>query len=402
VLLTIRIEGKADGVLNTLFRGEAQMAEEFWFGRGFAWMNETARGIDLKYSLLLDVPQIVARTKRRDRAERFAVGFCDPYTYSGWGLMGLFLARFGQIPALRRGVEIELVSYPERPHSEEIAKRLFLPLGYSVSTADGRLKLRGERIFRVALSELPALLLALDRKARLFLSSEELHEIRGRNDSWIAAHPAKRAIELALQGKPTALRLLLPPAAEGRFDSKERKETDTQLFIDGPIQTSLVPSISLASVQQAHALEMSAKMDIDPRWLVYLPAAVASVQSSSPADELEDPRAALAYYAGEQIEKAVVEQKHMGSRAIVVLCRTSKIALERFGVDAEIPGSVYTRNGRRFFRDSDTEAGFSSGSKQRSMEHIFGSTSPAIGSVSTVRFFHGQSRRPSLLRSRIW
>jgi len=47
--------------------------------------------------------------------------------------------------------------------------------------------------------------------------------------------------------------------------------------------------------------------------MAHLPSrAVASVQSNSPADELEDPRAALRYYAGEQIEKVVVEQKQHG------------------------------------------------------------------------------------------
>jgi protein phosphatase len=97
---------------------------------------------------------------------------------------------------------------------------------------------------------------------------------------------------------------------------------------------------------------------VNRNWLVYLPSGISSHQSEKSTEDFERPEGALNYFRLERIGKAVVEEKHMGSRGIVVLCRTLQAARERFGVDGEVPGCVYTRNGRRFFKDEDTEAVF--------------------------------------------
>ena len=48
----------------------------------------------------------------------------------------------------------------------------------------------------------------------------------------------------------------------------------------------------------------------------------------------------------------ICEEKHMGSRAVVVVCRDEEAARQRFGVDGTSgAGIVYTRTGRRFFDD---------------------------------------------------
>jgi len=47
------------------------------------------------------------------------------------------------------------------------------------------------------------------------------------------------------------------------------------------------------------------------------------------------------------------EEKHMGSRAVVVICRDEDSARKRFGVADGETGIVYTRTGRRFFNDVD-------------------------------------------------
>jgi len=57
-------------------------------------------------------------------------------------------------------------------------------------------------------------------------------------------------------------------------------------------------------------------------------------------------------------EKVVCEQKHMGSRAIVIVCRDRDSALRRFGVTQDEIGVCYTRTGRRFFSDSVLEKEF--------------------------------------------
>jgi protein phosphatase len=51
----------------------------------------------------------------------------------------------------------------------------------------------------------------------------------------------------------------------------------------------------------------------------------------------------------------VVEEKHMGSRAVVVVCRDEDAAHRRFGVVGEGPGVCLTRTGRRFIDDAVLE-----------------------------------------------
>ncbi len=44
---------------------------------------------------------------------------------------------------------------------------------------------------------------------------------------------------------------------------------------------------------------------------------------------------AFAYYRQEGVPKVVCEEKHMGSRAVVVICRDEQVALKRFGIPLE-------------------------------------------------------------------
>jgi len=54
----------------------------------------------------------------------------------------------------------------------------------------------------------------------------------------------------------------------------------------------------------------------------------------------------------------ICEEKHMGSRAIVVVCRDEATARGRFGVVDEGFGICYTRTGRRFFESAELEGAF--------------------------------------------
>jgi hypothetical protein len=65
---------------------------------------------------------------------------------------------------------------------------------------------------------------------------------------------------------------------------------------------------------------------------------------------LEHPSSAFDEYAAEGVASVVCEEKHMGSRAIVVVCRDEEVAARRFGISGEGPGVVYTRTGRAFFQ----------------------------------------------------
>jgi len=51
-------------------------------------------------------------------------------------------------------------------------------------------------------------------------------------------------------------------------------------------------------------------------------------------------------------------KKHMGSRAVVIICRDENAARERFGITTGERGMIITRTGRRFWSDSPLEQAF--------------------------------------------
>ncbi|WP_069167496.1 polynucleotide kinase-phosphatase, partial [Nocardia altamirensis] len=105
------------------------------------------------------------------------------------------------------------------------------------------------------------------------------------------------------------------------------------------------------------ALEVMSRFAIDPRWLAYLPPTMAPCATSELPGYLEHPAEAFAYYRAEGVEQLVCEEKHMGSRAVVLVARSAQAALDRFGVDDGGTGVLYTRTGRPFFDDrAQTEA----------------------------------------------
>ncbi|MGB3634913.1 MAG: hypothetical protein WA982_12790, partial [Rubrobacteraceae bacterium] len=120
------------------------------------------------------------------------------------------------------------------------------------------------------------------------------------------------------------------------------------------ISTRHARNVTIREENAAAALEVMSRFAVDPRWLVYLPPTMSPSETSKKPDLLEHPTEAFAHYRQEGVPKVVCEEKHMGSRAIVVVCRDEAAARERFGV-REGSGIIYTRTGRRFFEDENLE-----------------------------------------------
>ena len=93
----------------------------------------------------------------------------------------------------------------------------------------------------------------------------------------------------------------------------------------------------------------------NPKWLIYLPPTMSPSETSKAEGLLEHPAEAFSYYRTSGVSTVVVEQKHMGSRAIVIVCRSNDVARERFGILEDEDGICYTRTGRRFFEDAALE-----------------------------------------------
>ena len=121
------------------------------------------------------------------------------------------------------------------------------------------------------------------------------------------------------------------------------------------ITTELMPSIDVHENNAAAALEIMSRYAADPHWLIYLPPTMSPCETSNLDEYLEHPVQAFDYYAKSGIKQVVCEKKHMGSRAVIVLCKNGGVAKNRFGVSDGTTGIVYTRTGRRFFDDSVIE-----------------------------------------------
>ncbi|MEZ4371874.1 MAG: polynucleotide kinase-phosphatase [Polyangiaceae bacterium] len=122
-----------------------------------------------------------------------------------------------------------------------------------------------------------------------------------------------------------------------------------------PVSTEFGFSVSAGRAQVAQALEEISRFTIDPRWLIYLPPTMSPCEAASDGPLLEAPAQAFDYFRREGVTHVVCQEKHMGSRAIVVLCRNAETARQRFGADSPSLGVVYSRSGRSFFKHTETE-----------------------------------------------
>jgi protein phosphatase len=117
------------------------------------------------------------------------------------------------------------------------------------------------------------------------------------------------------------------------------------------VSTRLHHTVTIREENGTAALEIMSRFAANPKWLIYLPPTMSPSETSRLPDLLEHPSEAFAYFRHNGVGRVVCEEKHMGSRAVVVVCRDEEAARRRFGVTGEGIGIVYTRTGRRFFDD---------------------------------------------------
>jgi protein phosphatase len=120
------------------------------------------------------------------------------------------------------------------------------------------------------------------------------------------------------------------------------------------VETRLSGKVTIREENAAAAIEVMSRFAVDPRWLIYLPPTMSPSETSQEPGLLEHPGDAFAYFRTNGVPKVVVEEKHMGSRAVLVVCRDADVARKRFGIADGSAGTIFTRTGRRFF-DEDLE-----------------------------------------------
>ncbi|MGW4979485.1 polynucleotide kinase-phosphatase [Streptomyces mirabilis] len=118
------------------------------------------------------------------------------------------------------------------------------------------------------------------------------------------------------------------------------------------VETRYAGRVAVREENAAAALEVMSRFAVDPRLLPYLPPTMAPTATSQVEGYLEHPAEAFAQYKEDGVARVVCEEKHMGSRAVALVCRDAGVARERFGVAEGPTGALYTRTGRPFFDDS--------------------------------------------------
>jgi protein phosphatase len=163
--------------------------------------------------------------------------------------------------------------------------------------------------------------------------------------------------ERALVSVPAASVYYAParpfPAAtpSGDVNGPGRREPDVLDIRDVSgsrvIETAYLPRIGVREERAAAALEVMSRFAVDPRWLMYLPPTMSPVATSPRDDMLEHPDQAFSAYRSDGVTSVLCEEKHMGSRAVLLVCRSPGAAQERFGMGES--GAIWTRTGRPFF-----------------------------------------------------
>jgi len=121
------------------------------------------------------------------------------------------------------------------------------------------------------------------------------------------------------------------------------------------ISTRLRPNITVREENSTAALEVMSRFAIDPRWLIYLPPTMAPSETCDRDGYLEYPTEAFAYFRSNRTSRVVCEEKHMGSRAVVIVCKDDSTPVRRFGIAGNGAGVCYTRTGRSFFSNAELE-----------------------------------------------
>ncbi len=149
------------------------------------------------------------------------------------------------------------------------------------------------------------------------------------------------------------------PAGRGGIPGPGRRDPDVLDLADvtgkRAVETAYHGRITIERENAAAALEVMSRFAADPRWLLYLPPTMSPVATSRLPGLLEHPDQAFEAYRAEGVDRVVCEEKHMGSRAVALVCADGQTATARFGAPGGASGAVWTRTGRSFFKPKLTE-----------------------------------------------
>jgi protein phosphatase len=134
------------------------------------------------------------------------------------------------------------------------------------------------------------------------------------------------------------------------------------LITERKIPTHLRRNILVKTSQLTKAFDKINTSELSPNWLFYIPATTLRIPVTEVENGfLEHPNSIFSFYKRKGIQRLVCQEKHSGTRALIIVCKNAAAAEERFKVEDGSNGVCYTRNGFPFFDDKNVEEGFITG-----------------------------------------
>ena len=155
------------------------------------------------------------------------------------------------------------------------------------------------------------------------------------------------------------VRPLEEPASNGSSGDRRSSQQEADDLLDAAdvigrtyVSTKYAGKVTIREENAAAALEVMSRFAIDPRWLIYLPPTMSPPSTSLEGSFLEHPEQAFSFYRKAGLDQVICQMKHMGSRALILVCRGPEVAQARFGTLDESWGAIFTRTGRPFFKEA--------------------------------------------------
>ncbi|WP_207423034.1 polynucleotide kinase-phosphatase [Desertivirga brevis] len=121
------------------------------------------------------------------------------------------------------------------------------------------------------------------------------------------------------------------------------------------VETKYAHNVTIREENAIAALEVMSRFSVNPKWLIYLPPTMSPCKTSEEGNYLEYPLEGFDYYKAAGVKKVICEEKHMGSRAVLIVGKDEAVIERVFGIRDEGIGTIYTRTGRAFFNEKETE-----------------------------------------------
>jgi protein phosphatase len=186
---------------------------------------------------------------------------------------------------------------------------------------------------------------------------KELVSVPARQVYAAPAKPFLVAAEVTGLASTDGSQSLLTSAATGLSAQQQHDDLLDLADVTGKriVSTRLHGNVTIREENATAALEVMSRFAANPKWLIYLPPTMSPTETSHAPGLLEHPAEAFAYFRHAGVPRVICEEKHMGSRAVVTVCRDEDAARKTFGVTDEGIGICYTRTGRRFFDNPELE-----------------------------------------------